>query len=110
MVALPAATPVITPVNMSMPAIAGAELLHVPSGVILLRLVVRPSHTSIAPTIGSGNGFTVTVTEFRQPVGNVYRIFAVPIVLPVTIPVASIPATSILSLPHVPPPVVLTRL
>ena len=71
--AVPAETPVTTPVTASIAAIAGLALLHVPGppGEALLSVVIDPTHTTGVPSIGSGFGFTVKVAATVQPVGNV---------------------------------------
>jgi hypothetical protein len=62
-VAFPADTPVTIP-DVPTVAIAGAELLHTPLAVILLKVVVASSHTDNVPVIAAtvGLGFTVTTT------------------------------------------------
>jgi hypothetical protein len=71
--AVPAETPVTTPVTASIAAIAGLALLHVPGppGEALLSVVIDPTHTTGVPSIGSGFGFTVKVAATVQPEGNV---------------------------------------
>jgi hypothetical protein len=79
-------------------------LLHVPPAVASVNVVEEPAHTVLLPDIVGGTAFTVTIAMLLQPVGNVYVIFAVPAVMPLTIPVAD-PTVAILVLPlvHVPP-------
>ncbi len=72
MVTVPAAIPVTTPVSEPTVAVNTSLLLHVPAGVVLLSVVVRPGHTIIVPVIGAGAEFTVTVVvagteELVQP-------------------------------------------
>jgi len=70
MVAVPADTPLTTPV---LPTVATdvLPLLHTPPLVASLRLVAEPAHTFIVPVIADtvGNGLTVTdeVTVVIQP-------------------------------------------
>lgn len=72
MVAVPAATPVTTPVE---PTVAAAVLVLVqtPPVVVLVNEVVAAAHTVPVPVIvpAEGNGFTATVALIWQPVGNV---------------------------------------
>ena len=67
-VAAPGEMPLTTPVPEPIVAMAGLLLLHVPPVVALLRVVVKPGQTLVVPVIAVGNGFTVNVTVFRQPV------------------------------------------
>ena len=79
-------------------------LFHVPPVTVLLRLVVKPWHTTGTPSIADGAGFTVTTVDMAQLPGIVYIIVAVPPApTPVTIPVDAIVATPVLELLHVPP-------
>ena len=74
MVAVSASGPVAVPVTTPVPdteATAVLLLLHVPSGVASLKLVVRPWHTESVPNIAPGSGFTVTIAVMIQLVGNV---------------------------------------
>ena len=70
-VAVPAVTPVTTPVDALIAAIVPLLLLHTPDGVASLSAVVRPAHTLVTPVIASGNGFTVTAVVAIHVVGNV---------------------------------------
>jgi hypothetical protein len=72
MVAVPAATPVVIPVEPTV-AIPMALELHTPPVVALLRAIVAAAHTADAPVIvpALGNGFTVIVLVARQPVDKV---------------------------------------
>lgn len=54
MVALPVATPVTTPVVLSIDAVELLLLLQVPPVVLWLRVVVRPVHTPVLPVIAAG--------------------------------------------------------
>jgi hypothetical protein len=105
---VPAATPVTIPEPEPTDAVVGLLLLHVPAGVELLKVVVRPKHTFMFPVIGAGGGNTVNPTVVRQPVlVTVYVIVDVPGAIAVTMPAASIVATDVLLLTHVPPDVAL---
>ena len=63
MVEVPAATPVTTPVPLTV-AIPGLTLLQVPPAAASVRLVVVVGHTISPPVIlpAFGDGFTVTTT------------------------------------------------
>jgi hypothetical protein len=71
-IAVPAATPVVIPVEPTV-AIPMALELHTPPVVALLRAIVAAAHTADAPVIvpALGNGFTVIVLVARQPVDKV---------------------------------------
>ena len=69
MVAVPAVTPVTSPVEMT---VAFPELLvQVPPAGVLPSEVIEPTHTLAIPVIAVGTGFTVTGAVIIQPVGNV---------------------------------------
>ena len=86
-----------------MVATAVLLLLHVPSGVASLSVVLRPAQTTAVPRMFVGNGFTVNAIVAIQPVAIVYVIVAEPTVLPVTRPVPdTIGATVVLLLLHAP--------
>jgi len=76
-------------------AVPEALLLHVPPGVVLLRVVVRPMHTFWIPNIGFGSGFTVIVLVRSQPDAVKQVIVAEPAVIPVTTPNASTDAIAV---------------
>jgi hypothetical protein len=62
-------TPVITPVVGLIAATAGLMLYHVtPPGVALVIVVEVRLQKPLLPTIGAGNGFTVTSAVRTQPV------------------------------------------
>ena len=69
MVAVPAATPVTTPVPVTTVAVPGALLLHVPPAVLLDMVIEWPVQTDNGPVIEATAGFTVTtlVAEDVQP-------------------------------------------
>jgi hypothetical protein len=102
---MPPAIPVNMPEEEPMVAIPVLPVLHVPPGVED-NDVVAPAHMASTPVIPMGNGFTVTTAVVKQPVGNVYVITAVPVVMPVTMPEAeptvAMPAEAGLQVP--PPP------
>ena len=57
-VAVPAFTPNTTPVGLTV-ALSGSLVDHVPSGVVLPRLVVALTQTTAVPVMAAGNGLTV---------------------------------------------------
>jgi hypothetical protein len=69
-VEVPAVIPVTTPVEEPMVAFA-LLLLQVPPVVVLLRVMVRPAHTSVGPVMVASKGLTVTVVIAMQPVPRV---------------------------------------
>ena len=102
---VPADTPQKSPVVLPIVAMVTSELLHVPPGVGLVSVLQKPIHVAAKPPIGPGNGFTVTTTVVKHPVGNVNVIVATPALLPVTTPVTElIPAIVALLVLHVPGP------
>jgi hypothetical protein len=98
-----------------MVATAASLLVHVPPGVVLLKVVVAPTQTALVPVIAAttGNGLTVTVAawEVAQPLllVTVYVIVTVPADMPVTLPVLSTVAIAVLLLAHTPDGVVLDK-
>jgi hypothetical protein len=67
MVAVPAVTPVTTPVDGSTVATPGALLLHEPLAVTHARVVLDPWHTALAPVIAAGVVLViVTVVVLEQ--------------------------------------------
>ena len=71
MVTVPGVTPVTTPDNDPIVAVAVLELLHTPLPVPSDSVFVNPGHTFITPVIPTGIGLTVTtvvfVTEHPEP-------------------------------------------
>ena len=65
--AVPAETPVTTPVPDITVAIAVLPLLHAPPDVVLLNVVVKPVQTVAIPVF-VGNDETVTTVELAQPI------------------------------------------
>jgi hypothetical protein len=94
-----------------MVAIAVLLLLHVPPGVVLVNVVLVPTHT--LPSVGdipAGVVLTVMALVTKQPVAvMVYVIVAIPVVTPFTTPPAVTLATAALLLLHVPPGVALVQ-
>lgn len=102
MVALPADTPVTVP-PLFIVAMLVLLLLQVPPAVSFASVVLLPSQTAIVPVIAPGNGSTVILDVVEQP-PLVYVIVVEPIAIPVTTPLdASIVATEVVLLAHVPP-------
>jgi len=103
-VVLPRDAAVIRPVEEPMLAMAGAELLHVPSPVALVSVVELPLQIANGPEIAAGTTPTVTAATMMQPApGCVYVIFTFPGATPVTSPVdRSTVASEVLLLDHVP--------
>jgi hypothetical protein len=61
MSAVPAATPITTPVPEPTVATPVLPLLQVPPLALLLNVVVLPMHTDAVPVIVAGTGFTVMI-------------------------------------------------
>jgi hypothetical protein len=71
MVAVPAETPVTTPLVAPTDPTPGLALLHVPPGIGSLNVKVAPTQILPPPTIAVGTEFTVTIAVILQPVGIV---------------------------------------
>ena len=75
-VVLPADTPVTTPVEALIVAVAVFALVHTPPVVVLASVVVAPSHTDVVPVIAATTGraliVTGVVTELVHPFEFVY--------------------------------------
>ena len=54
MVVVPLATAVTNPVDGSMVAAAGFELVHVPPGDVAVQVVVPPAHREVVPEMVKG--------------------------------------------------------
>lgn len=68
---VPAAMPVTTPAPEIVDT-AGVLLLHAPKGVVLLRVIVLPTHTAVPPPVmAAGSPFIVTTAVVIQPVAAV---------------------------------------
>ena len=61
-VAVPAATPVTTPVLEFTVATAVFDDVHTPPAVALVNVVVEPAHTSVVPLIAATTGIALIVT------------------------------------------------
>src|ERR1043165_6424825 len=105
MVAVPKAIPETIPVVEPIDAVPGALLLHVPPASELDNVVVEPRHAIMIPAMGAGVAVTVTIAMALQP-ATVYKIVAVPGLIPVTMPVEepTVPIVGV-ALLHVPPEV-----
>lgn len=66
-VAVPAAIPMISPMDVPEVATNGLLLLHTPPGVASVSVVVAPTHSPAAPLMGAiaGSGFTVSVRVIK---------------------------------------------
>jgi hypothetical protein len=105
-VAVPAEIPVTTPEVASIVATVGLALVHVPVLVVLVNVVVPPSHTVAVPAIAATVPTTVTVFVAVGVHPVLYRILTLPAATPVTIPVVK-PTVALVGVPldHVPPEV-----
>jgi hypothetical protein len=107
-VAVPGATPPIKP-GLSIVAIVVGVIDHVPPVVVVVSVVVRPTHSVRLPVMGAGVGFTVTILVVVQPPTEAAVIVAVPGAMPVTIPVPDTVATAALLVLHATGAVVVLR-
>jgi len=71
MLTTPADTPVTIPNAPPIEATAGLLLVHVPEPNVFDNVVVEPVQTLVAPVIGPGDVFTVTVVLAKHPVASV---------------------------------------
>lgn len=69
--AVPAETPVTTPVDDPTVAIDGEPEVHTPLPGELDNAIVDPTHTCVGPVMADGTGSTVTAIVVKQPVDNV---------------------------------------
>jgi hypothetical protein len=108
MVEVPDDTPYTIPELVPTVATLVVLLLHMPPPVVLLSVVLLPTHTVDEPVIAAGSGLTVTTSVAKHPVDTVYVIVDVPKPTLVTIPdeVPTVATVRSLLL-QVPPPVVL---
>jgi hypothetical protein len=104
MVAVPALTPLTTPVPAPTVAIDALLLVHVPPVAVLVNVVVAPAHTLLPPLIAAGAAFTVIVLVAEHP-DAAYVMVAVPGATAETTPVLLMVAMAVLLLLHVPPAV-----
>lgn len=106
-VTLPAATPLTTPVPAPTVATDVLLLVHVPPGVVFVKVVAEPAHTVEEPgVIADGRAATVTVLVTLHP-ATVYDMTAVPTATPDTTPEPLTDAMEALPLLHEPPVVAL---
>jgi hypothetical protein len=104
MVAVPAETPAMSPVPLTV-ATPELLLLQVPPVVASATVVLLPAHTAAVPVIADGTGLTVTTLVTLQLVPREYVMIAEPSATPPTMPVAApTVATDVLLLLQVPPP------
>ena len=71
MVAVPAKTPVTTPVAPSTVATPALLLVQLPPGVAFAKAVVAPTHNEAVPVIAAGDAMTVTTPGVEQPAPEV---------------------------------------
>ena len=71
MLDVPTETPYTDPLTEAAVAMAVLPLDHVPPAVRQLKVLVFVTQTDVLPVMGAGEPATVTVTDVRQPVGNV---------------------------------------
>jgi hypothetical protein len=112
-VAVPVEPPVTTP-DVLTEATDGAELLHTPPVIELLKAVVAPGHIMSVPVIVPADAVELTVImrvalAVPQLPVTVYDIVVVPDATPVTTPDALTVATDAEEELHTPPPAVLAR-
>ena len=96
-VAVPALLPPMKPGLSSVATVVGVTD-HVPPVVVLLSVVVRPTHSVRLPVMAAGVGVTVTTLVVVQPPTEAAVIVAVPGVMPVTTPVPDTVAMAVLEL------------
>ena len=65
------ARPVTYPEEETIVAVAGALVLHVPKGVVSVRVMEEPKHTFAGPPIALGSGLTKMGNVVEQPVVEV---------------------------------------
>lgn len=102
MTAVPPATPVNTPDEMSMVATLVVLLLHVPPAAASLSVIVEPAQTVVGPVGAVATELTVTTFVAEQPSESEYEIVLVPSEIPVILPDPSTETWPLLLL-HVPP-------
>jgi hypothetical protein len=109
MLAVPAATPVTSPVEASTVATPVASLLHVPPATASLSVLVAPTQKVVVPIIANGvagDGLTVIIwftVLVPQLLVNEYCIVVPPAATPVTSPVVLTVAVAGVTLDQVPP-------
>ena len=77
-----------------------------PALVAVIVVLLQNAPPPLAVTV-EGNALTTTPAVVIQPVDKAYVMFAVPAVMPVTLPEPSTVAAVVLLLLHIPPPVAL---
>lgn len=102
---VPIATPVTIPVVPTLALVL--LLLHVPPPILLMSVVVKPTHTADVPVIVSALGKAFIVTVFvadavPHKLVTEYITVSIPAATPITIPVVPIDAFALL-IHHVPP-------
>ena len=99
--------PVVSAVTTPEPSTVATEVLllvQLPPPLVVDNVVLPPVHKFGEPDKADGKACTVNTLEVRQPVGNLYVIFAVPGVTPFTTPLDTpTTATKVFPLDHVPP-------
>jgi hypothetical protein len=102
-VAVPAMLPSISPVA-PVTVTLGDGLDHVPPAVVLLSVVVCPTHIVPTPVMAAGSGLMVATVVSEHVVGSVYVSVVVPASTPPSIPevLPIVPLAGVL-LSHVPP-------
>ena len=114
---VPAATPVVTPLDASMVAMLAEPLLQVPPDTELPKVVVDPAHTVRVPVMDDKDGSGLTVNDCcavfvpPHPPVIVYMMLQVPAAAAVTRPEDEFTvATPVLLLLHAPVPPLNTTL
>jgi len=110
MVAVPAASPVTTPVNVPTIANIGAELVHVPPGTEFVSVMLVPSQSEEGPEIADGVAPTVMGIVATQPAPVTYEMVAAPDKIPPTRPPDDTVPTADVDEDQVPPAGVAVRL
>ena len=114
---VPAATPVVTPLDASMVAMLAEPLLQVPPDTELPKVVVDPAHTVRVPVMDDKDGSGLTVNDCcavfvpPHPPVFVYMMLQVPAAAAVTRPEDEFTvATPVFELDQTPPDVISYRL
>lgn len=110
MFVVPIPAPVTIPVEAPTVATDAFALDQAPPAGELVNVVVLATQVLAVPEIIAGNGFTVAVTDRKQPVGKTYDTIEVPAETPLIMPlVLPMRATEVLPLIQVPPMVMSVR-
>jgi hypothetical protein len=75
--------------------IAGEDDIHTPPTTEFDNVIVLPTHTLAGPAIAAGVGYTVTALTALHPVGSVYDITLLPVVMALAVPVVTSIATTV---------------